>query len=126
MSSASSDVLEIFFHVHDPTTKNRQGNDVGHAVPLGHLLHETPEQERVAGEVLGHGQCGARRASVVTEVKALANYSKAEAYHQHYFARNPGAGLLRLRGGAEGREVQEDLHFETQSDNGLMLHLARP
>jgi peptide-methionine (S)-S-oxide reductase len=85
-----SDVLEIFFHIHDPTTKNRQGNDAGPQYRSG-IYFEAPEQERVAREVWATANA-AHRGKVVTEVLPLANYSKAEAYHQHYFARNPGAG----------------------------------
>lgn len=84
------EILEIFFVIHDPTTLNRQGNDVGTQYRSG-IYVETPEQERVAKEVLGevnahHG------GKAVTEVKPLDNYSRAEAYHQHYFANNPGQG----------------------------------
>jgi peptide-methionine (S)-S-oxide reductase len=85
-----AEVLEIFFHIHDPTTKNRQGNDVGTQYRSG-IYVETPEQERVAREVLAQAN-EHHKGRVVTELKPLANYSKAEAYHQHYFARNPGQG----------------------------------
>jgi peptide-methionine (S)-S-oxide reductase len=85
-----SDVLEIFFHIHDPTTKNRQGNDVGPQYRSG-IYFETPAQERVACEVWATANA-AHGGKLVTEVKPLANYSKAEAYHQHYFARHPVAG----------------------------------
>jgi len=85
-----ADVLEIFFHIHDPTTKNRQGNDVGTQYRSG-IYFESPEHERVAREVLATANA-AHGGRVVTELKPLANYSKAEAYHQHYFARNPGQG----------------------------------
>jgi peptide-methionine (S)-S-oxide reductase len=84
------EVLEIFFHIHDPTTLNRQGNDTGTQYRSG-IYFESPEQERVAREVLAEANAehGGR---VVTELKPLADYSKAEAYHQHYFVRNPGQG----------------------------------
>jgi peptide-methionine (S)-S-oxide reductase len=85
-----ADVLEIFFHIHDPTTKNRQGNDVGTQYRSG-IYFENAEHERVAREVLATANA-AHGGRVVTELKPLANYSKAEAYHQHYFARNPGQG----------------------------------
>jgi peptide-methionine (S)-S-oxide reductase len=84
------EVLEIFFHIHDPTTLNRQGNDVGTQYRSG-IYVETPEQERIAREVLAQANAE-HKGRVVTEVKPLANYSKAEAYHQHYFANNPGQG----------------------------------
>jgi peptide-methionine (S)-S-oxide reductase len=84
------EVLEIFFHIYDPTTLNRQGNDVGAQYRSG-IYFENAEQERVAREVLAEANAE-HKGRVVTEVKALSNYSKAEAYHQHYFARNPGQG----------------------------------
>jgi len=84
------EVLEIFFHVHDPTTLNRQGNDVGTQYRSGIYFNDT-EQERVARDVLAEANA-ANKGRVVTEIKALANYSRAEDYHQHYFANHPGQG----------------------------------
>ncbi|HET7864575.1 MAG TPA: peptide-methionine (S)-S-oxide reductase MsrA [Burkholderiaceae bacterium] len=84
------EVLEIFFAIHDPTTLNRQGNDSGTQYRSG-VYFSTPEQERVAREVLAEANA-AHGGRVVTEVQPLANYAKAEAYHQHYFARNPEQG----------------------------------
>ena len=84
------EVLEIFFHVHDPTTLNRQGNDVGTQYRSG-IYVERQEDEAVAREVLAQAQA-AHGGRVVTELKTLASYSKAEAYHQHYFANHPGQG----------------------------------
>lgn len=84
------EVLEIFFATHDPTTLNRQGNDSGTQYRSG-VYFNTPEQERVAREVLAEANA-AHGGRVVTEVQPLANYSKAEDYHQHYFARNPEQG----------------------------------
>jgi peptide-methionine (S)-S-oxide reductase len=84
------EVLEIFFHIHDPTTLNRQGNDVGTQYRSG-IYFDNAEQERVAREVLAQAN-EAHRGRVVTELVPLANYSKAEAYHQRYFERNPHAG----------------------------------
>ena len=84
------EVLEIFFHVHDPTTLNRQGNDVGTQYRSG-IYTSSPEQETVAREVLAEANA-AHGGRVVTEIKPLASYTKAEAYHQHYFANHPGQG----------------------------------
>lgn len=84
------EVLEIFFVVHDPTTLNRQGNDVGTQYRSGIYLHQ-PEQEGVAREVIAevNARLGGR---VVTEVMPERNYWRAEDYHQHYFANHPGQG----------------------------------
>ena len=84
------EVLEIFFHVHDPTTLNRQGNDVGTQYRSG-IYFNGSEQERVAREVLAEANA-ANKGRVVTEIKTLANYSRAEDYHQHYFANHPEQG----------------------------------
>ena len=84
------EVLEIFFAVHDPTTLNRQGNDVGPQYRSGIYFHE-PAQRAVAQAVIDevNQAIGGR---VVTELAPLDNYWPAEAYHQHYFDRNPNQG----------------------------------
>jgi peptide-methionine (S)-S-oxide reductase len=84
------EILEIFFVVHDPTTLNRQGNDSGTQYRSGIYL-ESPAQEAQARAVLAQAQ-EAHKGRVVTELLALANYSRAEDYHQHYFANHPGQG----------------------------------
>ena len=84
------EVLEIFFHIHDPTTLNRQGNDVGTQYRSG-IYIDDPAHEAAARQVLAEAQA-AHGGRVVTELLPLANYSKAEAYHQHYFANHPGQG----------------------------------
>jgi len=84
------EVLEIFFAVHDSTTLNRQGNDVGPQYRSGIYFHE-PAQRAVAQAVIDevNQAIGGR---VVTELAPLDNYWPAEAYHQHYFDRNPNQG----------------------------------
>jgi peptide-methionine (S)-S-oxide reductase len=84
------EILEIFFVIHDPTTLNRQGNDVGTQYRSGIYWHD-PAQEVVARAVLAEvdARVGGR---AVTEIEREANYSRAEDYHQHYFAQHPGQG----------------------------------
>jgi peptide-methionine (S)-S-oxide reductase len=84
------EVLEIFFVVHDPTTLNRQGNDVGTQYRSGIYL-DNPEQASVVNEVIAQVQ-SVHRDRVVTEVAPLRNHHRAEDYHQHYFAQNPHQG----------------------------------
>ena len=84
------EVLEIFFAVHDPTTLNRQGADVGTQYRSGIYLHDESQRE-VARQVLEEANT-ALGGRVVTELRTLDNYSRAEDYHQHYFARNPHQG----------------------------------
>ncbi|HOM13914.1 MAG TPA: peptide-methionine (S)-S-oxide reductase MsrA [Rubrivivax sp.] len=84
------EILEIFFTVHDPTTLNRQGADVGTQYRSGIYLHDAA-QRAVAQAVLDEANA-AHGGRVVTELCALDNYSRAEDYHQHYFANNPHQG----------------------------------
>lgn len=84
------EVLEIFFTIHDPTTLNRQGNDVGTQYRSG-IYWSEPGHEVVVREVSAEAD-RALGGRVVTELAPLAGYWPAEAYHQHYFARNPQQG----------------------------------
>ena len=83
-------LLDIFFANHDPTTLNRQGNDVGTQYRSG-IYWQEPAQEAVVREVLAEAQA-AHKGRVVTEVAPRANYWRAEDYHQHYFANHPQQG----------------------------------
>jgi peptide-methionine (S)-S-oxide reductase len=84
------EVLEIFFTIHDPTTLNRQGNDVGTQYRSGIYWHGEA-QATVAREVLEEVN-RAHRGRVVTELESERNYSRAEDEHQHYFANHPNQG----------------------------------
>lgn len=86
------ELLAIFFVIHDPTTLNRQGNDVGTQYRSG-IYFENPQQEAIARDVIAElASSGAANRPVVTEVLPLANYSRAEAYHQRYFEQHPDQG----------------------------------
>ena len=85
-------LLGVFFATHDPTTLNRQGNDVGTQYRSG-VYFTTPEQEREARALMAElAQAGTFGAPLVTEVLPLANYWPAEAYHQDYFKQHPDQG----------------------------------
>ena len=84
------EILEIFFVVHDPTQLNRQGNDVGTQYRSGVYFHP-PEQERVVREVVAEANAF-HHGRVVTEIAPERNWSRAEDYHQHYFANHPNQG----------------------------------
>jgi peptide-methionine (S)-S-oxide reductase len=89
------EVLEIFFVIHDPTTLNRQGNDVGTQYRSG-IYTSSPEQEAVAQAVIAEMVAsGVYRDLIVTEVLPVSNYWPAEDYHQDFFERNPFQGYCR-------------------------------
>lgn len=81
------DLLEIFFTLHDPTTLNRQGNDVGTQY-RSVIYYQSPEQEATAREVIAQ-MAGVWDAPIVTELSAPQPYFRAEDYHQHYFEQHP-------------------------------------
>ena len=85
-----ADVLRIFFATHDPTQLNRQGNDVGTQYRSG-IYYASEAQLPTIQAVLAEAQ-EAMGGGVVTEVAPLANWSRAEDYHQHYFAQHPFQG----------------------------------
>lgn len=86
------ELLEIFFTIHDPTTPNRQGNDVGPQYRSG-IYHEDPQHAEAARAFVRRlEQDRSFGAPIVTEVLPLAHYSRAEDYHQDYFAQNPNQG----------------------------------
>jgi peptide-methionine (S)-S-oxide reductase len=89
---STRELLEIFFLIHDPTTLNRQGNDVGTQYRSG-IYFTQAEQAEVARELMGElSATNALGRPIVTEVLALDNYSAAEDYHQDFFERNPYQG----------------------------------
>lgn len=86
------DILEIFFVIHDPTTLNRQGNDIGTQYRSG-VYVSSPAQADVARAVMDEmRESGVYNHALVTEVLPLANYSPAEDYHQDFFANHPNQG----------------------------------
>lgn len=81
------DLLGVFFTIHDPTTLNRQGNDIGTQYRSA-IFYESEEQKRVAEEVIQRiTAAGIFSAPIVTEVMAASQFHLAEDYHQEYFQR---------------------------------------
>ncbi|MGE5338577.1 MAG: peptide-methionine (S)-S-oxide reductase MsrA [Gemmatimonadota bacterium] len=84
------EILEVFFAIHDPTTPNRQGNDVGTQYRSAIFCH-SDEQKRVAEAVIAEAQPSYGR-EIVTQVVAATDYYRAETYHQEYFRHNAAQG----------------------------------
>lgn len=87
-------ILDVFFQAHDPTTRNRQGADVGSQY-RSVIFYHSDEQKRVAertvkavAETLGK--------PVVTQIEPATEFYEAEQYHDQYFDRNPNAGYCRV------------------------------
>lgn len=87
-----SQLLAIFFAIHDPTQLNRQGHDIGSQYRSG-IYCSSPQQIEQARDFIAELERESAFAQpIVTEVKPLANYWPAEDYHQDFFARNPNQG----------------------------------
>lgn len=83
-------LLRYFFRIHDPTTINRQGNDVGSQY-RSVIFFQTPDQERVAREVIKRAEASGKfDGKVVTQVVEAMPFYDAEGYHQDYLEKNPG------------------------------------
>ena len=101
------DVLLIFFGTHDPTTLNRQGNDVGTQYRSG-IYTTSDAQAQVANDLIQEMRDeGAYDAPIVTEVQPLQQYWPAEDYHQDYFANHPGQGYCAFVVGPKVQKFQK-------------------
>ncbi|NWF82525.1 MAG: peptide-methionine (S)-S-oxide reductase MsrA [Bryobacteraceae bacterium] len=83
------DILEIFFAIHDPTTLNRQGNDVGTQYRSAIFVHSAEQEVIARGLIQELTDARAFDDPIVTEVTKASRFWIAEDYHQEYFARNP-------------------------------------
>lgn len=88
-------ILDIFFSVHDPTTRNRQGADVGTQYRSIILTH-SEEQREIAEATIATLQKDFGQKPIVTEIEALQVFYPAEDYHQDYFEKNPYQGYCRI------------------------------
>jgi len=88
------DVLEIFFASHDPTTRNRQGADVGSQYRS--MILYTSGEQKAAVEKFIEDISGEYRKPIVTEVKPLEVFYPAEEYHRGYYRKNPGQGYCQI------------------------------
>jgi peptide-methionine (S)-S-oxide reductase len=90
------DLLTIFFASHDPTTINRQGNDIGSQY-RSVIFYTTPEQKEEAGKFIQEiNASNPEGAPAVTELEPLDKFYEAEEYHKDYFANNPNAPYCQL------------------------------
>jgi peptide-methionine (S)-S-oxide reductase len=84
------EILRVFFVIHDPTTLNRQGNDVGTQYRSA-IFYHSPEQQKVAAEVIAElAREKVYDDRIVTEVTPASEFWMGERYHQEYFRNNPG------------------------------------
>lgn len=83
------DILSIFWHIHDPTTLNRQGNDEGPQYRSVIFYHNDIQKSLAEFSINKEQEIGTWPNPFVTEIKPMETFFSAEEYHQNYFARNP-------------------------------------
>lgn len=105
------DLLDVFFTIHDPTTLDRQGHDVGSQYRSAIFFH-SPEQKRVAEQTIAElTASGIWPDPIVTEVTPASDFIRAEDYHQNYFANNPDQPYCRAVVAPKVAKLRK-LHFE--------------
>lgn len=86
------ELLEVFWQVHDPTTKDRQGNDVGPQYRSAIFYNNDTQKELAEKYKNDLDKSGAYSNPIVTEISELKNFYSAEAYHQNFYSNNPNYG----------------------------------
>jgi peptide-methionine (S)-S-oxide reductase len=90
------ELLEVFFETHDPTTLNRQGNDVGTQYRSAIFYHNEAQKEAAEQVKSKVDASGAWKNSVVTEIVPFTKFYRAEDYHQNYYKNNPNQQYCRF------------------------------
>lgn len=94
--SSLREILAVFFTVHDPTTRDRQGNDEGPQYRSA-VFYNSEEQKQLAAEVMRDLEMlGIYSDRIVTELRPVEHFWPAEAYHQNYYRTNPNQGYCQF------------------------------
>lgn len=101
------ELLEVFFKVHDPTTRDRQGPDVGSQYRSIVFYHDDEQRERVEGFLERLNQ-EVYDGSIVTEVEPIETFYEAEEYHQDYYEKNPANGYCQVQVEPKVKKVREE------------------
>jgi peptide-methionine (S)-S-oxide reductase len=104
---AYEDLLEVFFTVHDPTTLNREGPDVGEQYRSIVLYHDDDQRERVEAFVDELEAQGAFDDDIVTEIEPLETFYRAEDKHQNYYEKHPNRAYCSVNVAPKVTKVRE-------------------
>lgn len=114
-------LLEIFFATHDPTTKNRQGNDVGPQYRSAIFYHSEEQKKEALGKIKELDKSGKFQNSIVTEVVPFTKFYPAENYHQDFYNKNREYGYCRVIIDPKIkkllREYRKEVREEYQAEN---------
>lgn len=91
-----AEILEVFFETHDPTSLNRQGNDIGTQYRSVIFYHDDKQKETAEAVKAKYEKSGRWKKPIVTEIVAFEKFYRAEDYHQNYYKSNPHAGYCQV------------------------------
>lgn len=89
------ELLALFFSMHNPTTRNRQGNDIGPQYRSAVFFHDDAQRREIAKMIAGLSEMNIWRDPIVTEVAQAQVFYPAEAYHQHFYEKHPEQGYCQ-------------------------------
>jgi len=101
------ELLEVFFKIHDPTTKDRQGPDVGSQYRSIVLYHDDEQREQVEGFIERLNE-EVYEDQIVTEVEPLGRFYEAESKHQDYYEKNPADGYCQVQVKPKVKKVRKE------------------
>ncbi|ELZ18650.1 peptide-methionine (S)-S-oxide reductase MsrA [Natrinema limicola] len=113
---AYEDLLEVFFTIHDPTTKDRQGPDVGSQYRSAIYAHSDAQLETAEAFAAELEQEGVYD-GIVTEIEPLDTFYEAEEYHQNYFEKNPTDAYCRMHAAPKVEKVREKFAENAAADD---------
>lgn len=110
------ELLEVFWRSHDPTTKNRQGNDTGSQY-RSVIFYHTERQKQLADRYKRKiDEAGVYHSPVVTEIVPYTEFFPAEGYHQNFYANNPRQGYCRVVIGPKLEKLRKVFHEKLKTD----------
>jgi peptide-methionine (S)-S-oxide reductase len=101
------DLLEVFFTIHTPTTKDREGPDVGSQYRSAIYYHDEDQRDLAANYIEALEDSGGYDDPIVTELEPLERFWEAEEYHQDYFEKNPSDAYCRMHAQPKMEKVRE-------------------
>jgi peptide-methionine (S)-S-oxide reductase len=102
-----AELLEVLFKIHNPTTKDREGPDVGSQYRSLVLYHDEDQRETIEAFVDGLEREGVYDAPIVTDIEPLEEFYPAEERHQDYYAKNPGDRYCQFNADPKIQKVRE-------------------
>lgn len=113
------EILTVFFAIHDPTTLNRQGDDIGSQYRSTILFHSTEQQAIAQAKIAQLNATQFFQQPIVTIVKAANNFYSAEDYHQDYFTNNPDNKYCQLVVAKKIQKFLSEFSYLLKDENSI-------